>query len=105
MAITATEIVWVQQLLLELSVSQHSPPVFHSRTKHVAIDYHYVRELVIARALDVHYVSTTHQLADIFTKGLSFARFTFLKSKLIRSPLLSLREDDRRHNDSLDSTS
>ncbi|CAL9020273.1 unnamed protein product [Prunus brigantina] len=120
MAITATEIVWVQQLLLELSVSQHSPPVlwcdnissialasnpvFHSRTKHVAIDYHYVRELVIARALNVRYVSTTHQLADIFTKGLSFARFTFLKSKLIRSPLLSLREDDRRHNNSLRDT-
>lgn len=57
-------------------------PVFHARTKHIEVDYHFVREKVIRKDLELRYVATIDQIADIFTKGLSTVRFTALKSKL-----------------------
>ena len=45
-------------------------PVFHARTKHIEVHYHYVRERVLAGDLDLVYVSTEEQVADIFTKAL-----------------------------------
>ncbi|KAM2241198.1 hypothetical protein ACFXTI_010508 [Malus domestica] len=113
LAITATELVWIQQLLQELciristpliwcdntsSIALASNPVFHARTKHVAVDYHFVRELVVAKSLNVYHVSATFQIADIFTKGLFADRFHFLKSKLVRLPLMSLRGDDEAND-------
>ena len=42
--------------------------VFHVRTKHVDIDYHFIREKVCNHDIKVQHVSTVDQLADIFTK-------------------------------------
>lgn len=68
-------------------------PVFHSRTKHIAVDYHYVRELVARKLLDIKYISSVDQVADIFTKGLHPQRLKYLQHKLsLRT--LSLRGDD-----------
>ena len=102
---------WIQQLLEELHVSLPSPPllwcdntssialasnpIFHARTKHIVVDYHYVRELVLAGSLHVRYVSTHTQLADIFTKGLPLPRFAYLKSKLLRSSHINFQGDNR----------
>ena len=70
--------------------------VFHARTRHVEVDYHYIREKVTRQELQVGYVATQDQLADFLTKGLSTSRFNYLLSKLpVRRRLLSLRGCDK----------
>ncbi|CAL2254293.1 unnamed protein product [Prunus armeniaca] len=67
---------------LSCALSFASNPVFHSYTHHVEVDYHFVRENAVHNELLVAYCSTVDQIADIFTKGLSPAWFSFLQSKL-----------------------
>ena len=43
-------------------------PVFHARTNHIEVDFHFVREKVAQGALDVRFVSSGDQVADAFTK-------------------------------------
>ncbi|XP_071683216.1 uncharacterized protein [Lolium perenne] len=78
------EATWIQSLLKELGVHQSRPsvlwcdnlgatyltanPVFHARTKHIEIDFHFVREKVALGALDVRFIASGDQLADVFTK-------------------------------------
>lgn len=57
-------------------------PVFHTQTKHVEIDYHFVRAKVQQKALEVHSISSKDQLADGFTKPIVSTRFNFLRDKL-----------------------
>lgn len=57
-------------------------PILHSRTKHVEIDIHFVRDKVLNKELIVGYVPSSEQPADIFTKPLSISRFTYLCGKL-----------------------
>jgi hypothetical protein len=67
-------------------------PVAHKRVKHIDIDYHFVLESVSAGQLRVSHVSTSLQLADIFTKGLPKPLFEFFRSKICVSvnPMLFL---------------
>ncbi|CAM8893628.1 unnamed protein product [Rhodiola kirilowii] len=78
------EATWIQSVLRELGVKQKQPPilwcdnlgatyvtanpVFHARTKHIEIDFHFVREKVAQGELEVRFISTKDQLADVFTK-------------------------------------
>lgn len=56
--------------------------------KHLALDFHFVREMVQSKSLQVIYLSTLEQAADIFTKGLAASWFEFLKNKLkVLTPL------------------
>ena len=58
-------------------------PMFHARTKHIDVYFHFVRKLVAQKALDVRFISSKDQVTDIFTKALSKSLF---KYKLSQSP-------------------
>ena len=57
-------------------------PVFYSRMKHLAIDYHFVRDLIQSSELRVAHVSIGDQLVDALTKSLSQSRLLFLCNKI-----------------------
>lgn len=56
--------------------------VQHSRTKHIDIRHHFIRELVESRTISLEYVMTEHQLANILIKSLAIKRFQYLRSAL-----------------------
>jgi hypothetical protein len=56
--------------------------VEHSRTKHIAIRYHFLRDHQQRRDIEIAYISTKEQLVDIFTKPLDEKTFTKLRNEL-----------------------
>ena len=92
------EIMWLHQLLMEVSIETSVPaklwcdnqtalhitsnPVFHERTKHIEIDCHFVREKIQLGVISTRYVKTIEQLSDIFTKALSGNQVSYLCNKL-----------------------
>jgi len=72
-------------------------PVMHSRMKHIAIDLHFVRDLVKKGVLDVFHVNKHDQLADFLTKPLSRTKFQTMVNKIgliISPPILRERVKD-----------
>jgi histone deacetylase 1/2 len=86
LANATTELIWVESLLRELGVRLREKPclwcdnlgatylsanpIFHARTKHIEIDFHFVRERVAENRLAIKFISTKDQIADGFTKAL-----------------------------------
>ncbi|CAM8882756.1 unnamed protein product [Rhodiola kirilowii] len=109
LATTAAEVLWIMHLLRDLKVPipqmplllcdnksaifLSSNPVSHKRAKHVELDYHFLRELVIAGRIRTQHVPSHLQVADIFTKSIPRHSFEFFRSKLhvCFNPTLSLR--------------
>ncbi|GKA50131.1 hypothetical protein Tco_0743204 [Tanacetum coccineum] len=56
--------------------------VQHSRTKHIAVKYHFIKEQVKKEIVELYFVKTAYQLADIFTKALAQECFEFLVKRL-----------------------
>ena len=54
-------------------------PVQHSKTKHIEIRYHFIRDLVERKVVTLEYISTKRQNADIFTKPLDRSKFESLR--------------------------
>jgi len=45
-------------------------PVYHAKTKHIEVHYHFIKEKVLAKEIELIHVSTKYQVVDIFTKAL-----------------------------------
>uniref|UniRef100_A0A2N9FEJ6 Reverse transcriptase Ty1/copia-type domain-containing protein n=1 Tax=Fagus sylvatica TaxID=28930 RepID=A0A2N9FEJ6_FAGSY len=108
LANAAAELKWLQSLFGELGLALSTPPtlwcdnigatylssnpVFHARTKHVEIDFHFVRDMVAKKTLNVQFISSKDQLADLLTKPISSSRFAQFRTKLNILPIpLGLR--------------
>jgi len=107
LSLTASELFWLRMLMRELHIALPCPPtiwcdnsgalalasnpVFHARTKHIEVDIHFIREKVTNRDIQLRYLSTIEQVADIFTKGHTADRFCYVRDKLRVVPPLSLR--------------
>lgn len=50
------------------AIALSSNPVFHSRTKHVVVHHHYVQDVIAEGEIELKYVSTAENLADVLTK-------------------------------------
>ncbi|GJZ27662.1 retrovirus-related pol polyprotein from transposon TNT 1-94 [Tanacetum coccineum] len=57
-------------------------PILHSRTKHIDITYHFIRDHILNGDIELHFILTEYPLADIFTKPLHGPTFTRLKAEL-----------------------
>lgn len=56
--------------------------VISTRSKHIALDFHFIREQVDSRKLLVSHVSSVDQVDDVFTKPLHKERFDYIRHKL-----------------------
>ncbi|MCO5600081.1 hypothetical protein L7F22_054189 [Adiantum nelumboides] len=57
-------------------------PVYHARTKHIEVHFYFIREKVLVGAMDLVYVKTNDQVADIFTKALGKEKFCYFREAL-----------------------
>ncbi|GKF29598.1 hypothetical protein Tco_0095940, partial [Tanacetum coccineum] len=57
-------------------------PVQHSKTKHIDIRYHFIKEHVEKGTVEIYFVGTKYQLADLFTKALPKERFKYLVHRI-----------------------
>lgn len=87
MSLVASEVAWLQNLLKIMGLHQQkmtlllcdnlsavclsANPMFHKRTKHFEVDFHYVRERVAIKLLVVKHIPASLQIADVFTESLS----------------------------------
>jgi hypothetical protein len=84
--IVACEVVWLQKILLDLGQSMDAPVViycdnissillannlvYHVKTKHIEVHYHFIRKKVLAKEIDLIHVNIEDQVVNIFTKAL-----------------------------------
>jgi EAL domain-containing protein (putative c-di-GMP-specific phosphodiesterase class I) len=96
------KVIWLQYLLRDLQILSTSAPtlwcdnlgatylsvnpIFHARTKYVEVDYHFVRDRVVKKEIQIRFIPSHDQLADVFTKPLPTAPFTAFRFKLQVDP-------------------
>lgn len=74
--------------------------MYHTKTKHVELDIHFVREKVSIEELSIRFVFNTDQTTDILIKALTYSQFHYFKSKLNVLPeSFSLKGDIRIYDD------
>nr|GEX78340.1 retrovirus-related Pol polyprotein from transposon TNT 1-94 [Tanacetum cinerariifolium] len=92
MALSTAEAEYVSLSACSIAISCN--PVQHSRTRHITVPYHFIKKHVEKGTIELYFVKTDYQLADLFTKALPADRFNYLVCRLgMRS--LSPQELDR----------
>nr|GEZ10466.1 hypothetical protein [Tanacetum cinerariifolium] len=91
------QILWMRSQLLDYGLAFNKIPMYcdnksaialccnnvqHSRSKHINIRYHFIKEQVENGVIELYFVNTEYQLADLFTKALGRDRIDFLTNKL-----------------------
>jgi hypothetical protein len=94
---TTRQIIWIESLFKEMNfdisnialcgdnqgaIFLASNPAQEHRSKHIDIQYHYIRECVEEKKVILHFVPTTEQIADIMTKCLSYDKFKKFRNQL-----------------------
>jgi histone deacetylase 1/2 len=101
--VAAREVLWLRHLLPELHFDLNGPseiqcdnesclalikdPICNSKSKHIDILHHFVREHVLQKTLIFKFVPGTENVADIFTKPLEWPVFQTHRRKLLQSPV------------------
>ncbi|KAK6128492.1 hypothetical protein DH2020_037776 [Rehmannia glutinosa] len=96
-AFCCTQLLWMKQTLADYKCSFENVPIFcdnisviniaqnpvhHNRTKHIEIRHHFLRDCVSKRKIEISFVPSQDQLADIFTKPLSSETFASIRARL-----------------------
>ncbi|RDX96424.1 hypothetical protein CR513_20929, partial [Mucuna pruriens] len=90
--------IWLRRLLKEFNMNQEEStkihidnkstqilaknPVFHERSKHIDTRYHFIRECIVKKEVELVYVKIQDQVVDFFTKLLKFEDFKRLRARL-----------------------
>jgi hypothetical protein len=109
-SLASCEAIWLRKLLMGLfdqeldttvihcdnqsCIKLSENPVFHDRSKHIEIRYHFIRDCVQKGTVKLQYVPTGEQIADILTKPLVKGKFVFFRDKLgvVQNTFLAKRE-------------
>jgi hypothetical protein len=104
------EALWLRKMLVRLFGVQLRPtviycdnqsciklsenPIFHDLSKHIEIRYHFIRDYVQRGAVELQYISTEEQIADISPRHWAEASFVFFRDKLgvVSNTFLGQRE-------------
>eukprot|EP00253_Pinus_taeda_P013507 PITA_13507 len=97
-SIVSCEAIWLRKLLVNLfrrnmeatkimcdnqsCIKLSENPVFHDRSKHIDIRYHFVRDCAQRGAVQLSYTPTGEQVADILTKALGKSKFDYFREKM-----------------------
>nr|GEU65143.1 retrovirus-related Pol polyprotein from transposon TNT 1-94 [Tanacetum cinerariifolium] len=92
-----TQVLWMRTQLMDYGFHFNKIPIYcdsksaiaiscnlvqHSRTKHIAVRYHFIKEHLEKGTIELYFVKTDYQLADLFTKALLVDRFNYLVRRL-----------------------
>eukprot|EP00253_Pinus_taeda_P024939 PITA_24939 len=109
-SLASCEAIWLRKMLFRLFGQQLRPsviycdnqscikltknPVFHDRSKHIGIRYHFIRDYVHKGAVKLEYISTDKQVADILTKALPWGKHVYFRDKMgvVRNTFIGKRE-------------
>ncbi|KAJ9556414.1 hypothetical protein OSB04_011028 [Centaurea solstitialis] len=96
-ACCCSQVLWMKTQLADFGYTMHRIPIYcdsksaiqitanpvqHSRTKHIDIRYHFIKDHVEKGNVELYFVESDYQLADLFTKPFDEKRHFFLLSKL-----------------------
>ena len=96
--VACSEVVWLRKMLsglfdLQLEatwiycdnqscIKLYQNPVFHDKSKHIEIKYQYIRDMVEKGVVELLYIATEEQIADVLTKPLSRLKLEYFRDKL-----------------------
>lgn len=94
----AKNLLWLRQFFKEIEINQDctrlcidnqsaikliNNPVYHKKTKHIDVKFNFIREKVQQKLIDIQYVQSSEQLADILTKALPTVKFEHLRDEIL----------------------